>query len=247
MLIPLKDQNPTERAPVLTVTLIGLNVIVFVLTGFQPGLLDLLRYGAIPCELFGECPPDLAEQYALLLARQGQPVSVEVVRQALDRPVLLSLITSMFMHAGFLHIGGNMLYLWIFGNNIEDRLGRVGFVMFYLATGLVASGAHVLLNTGSAQPVVGASGAVSGVLGAYLVLFPHARVLALVPLGFFFFTVQLPAGVLLVVYFVLQLFGVLGGGSSVAFAAHIGGFVAGWLLIRVFPKRRRRLDTIGPL
>lgn len=234
MLIPLKDRNPTERTSVVTVALIALNVAAYLLTTqglfAGPDLENVVRWGAIPCDVLGNCP-----------RLSGQIVEVFPARLG-----VLSLLTSMFMHANLLHIGGNMLYLWIFGNNIEDRLGRVGFVVFYLGTGFIASGAHLLLNADATTPVVGASGAVSGVLGAYLVLYPHARVLSLVPLGFFFFTVEIPAGILLVVWFVLQLFGGLGGGSNVAFAAHIGGFAAGWLLIRVFPKRRRRIDVVGP-
>jgi membrane associated rhomboid family serine protease len=157
----------------------------------------------------------------------------------------LTVFTSMFLHGGWMHVIGNMLYLWIFGNNIEDSMGHLRFVVFYLFTGLVAALAHVVFNSTSTVPTIGASGAVSGVLGAYLVLFPHARILTLIPLGWFIRIVYLPAWVLLLFWIALQLLNqalspVEPTGGGVAYAAHIGGFVAGLALIPLFRKYRRR-------
>jgi membrane associated rhomboid family serine protease len=150
----------------------------------------------------------------------------------------------MFMHGGLLHIGGNMLYFWIFGNNIEDRLGHLRFFFFYLFCGIFAAYAHALSSPHSEVPMIGASGAISGVLGAYLVLYPRARVLVLLPLLFFITTARVPALVVLGIWFAGQLLSSLmaapGSGGGVAFAAHVGGFVGGILLIRAFLHERRR-------
>jgi membrane associated rhomboid family serine protease len=157
-------------------------------------------------------------------------------------PPELSVVTSMFMHGGWMHIIGNMLYLWIFGNNIEDRLGHVRFVLFYLLSGAAAALAQSLANTHSEVPMIGASGAIAGVLGAYMVLFPRAHVLVLVPLGFFTQLLRLPALLVLGFWFVLQFLqgGLMapGEGGGVAYLAHIGGFVAGIVLILLFGGRR---------
>ena len=134
----------------------------------------------------------------------------------------------MFMHGGLLHIGGNMLFLWVFGNNVEDRLGPIAFTLFYVFTGIVATGAHVALNLDSTVPMIGASGAIAGVMGAYLVFWPHARILSVVPLFFILQFVRLPAGVVLGLWFVMQFF--TNPNSGVAWAAHVGGFVAGALI-----------------
>ena len=155
-------------------------------------------------------------------------------------------VTYMFMHAGFLHLAGNMLYLWIFGDNVEDALGRVKYLVFYLVGGVVAALAHVLFNPNSQIPTVGASGAIGAVLGAYLILFPQSRVLTFIPIGFFLRLQLVPAAIVLGVWFILQLFsGVASlGGSDVAgtaFWAHIGGFVSGMLMAKLFaPKRRKQ-------
>jgi membrane associated rhomboid family serine protease len=150
----------------------------------------------------------------------------------------------MFLHGGWLHLLGNMWFLWVFGDNIEDRLGHLRYLVFYLATGLGAGLAHALLNLSSTIPAVGASGAISGVLGAYFVLFPHSRVITLVPLLFFFFTVRLPAVIILGYWFAIQFISGLGavalpGSGGVAWWAHIGGFVLGAVLVRMFRPRRR--------
>jgi membrane associated rhomboid family serine protease len=183
-----------------------------------------MEYGAIPLRF--------------ILA--GQPEGVSTVERF--RP----LFTSMFLHGGWLHLGGNMLYLWVFGDNIEDRLGHVLFLFFYLACGLGAALAQIYINPTSKIPMVGASGAVAGVLGAYLILFPHARVLALIPILFFFQIIELPALLFLLFWFLMQfLSGAIAitaapyEAGGVAWWAHIGGFVSGVVLAFLLPKRKR--------
>ena len=154
-----------------------------------------------------------------------------------------TLITSLFLHGGWLHVGGNMLYLWIFGDNVEDRLGHVRFLFFYLLCGVAASFTHILANPASTVPTIGASGAIAGVLGAYFLLYPRSRVLTLVPLGFYLQVMQLPAFLFLGFWFLMQFIvgaaslSASGGGGGVAWWAHVGGFVAGALLQLVFRKR----------
>ncbi|MGQ0824797.1 MAG: rhomboid family intramembrane serine protease [Actinomycetota bacterium] len=241
MVIPLRDENPTHRFPIVTVALIVINVVVYF--GLQlpkqsteSDLIEnatesdefVLEYAAIPCELqegqpleigqfaTGECePPTFLEADRAVATAELYP----------DKNVWLSLLYSMFMHGSILHILGNMLFLWIFGNNVEDRLGPIGYVVFYLVTGLAAAAAHILLNFNSTTPVVGASGAIAGVMGAYIVWFPHARVMSLVPIFFFFTFVELPAAAVLGIWFVLQFF--TAPNTGVAWQAHVGGFVAG--------------------
>jgi membrane associated rhomboid family serine protease len=159
------------------------------------------------------------------------------VTSGVDLGDVSDVFTSMFMHAGLAHIGGNMLYLWIFGDNVEDALGRIPYILFYLFGGIVASAAHILTNPNSPIPTVGASGAIAAVLGAYLVLYPQSRITTLLTLGFFIRLTALPAVVVLGLWFVLQLFqgvGSLGMSVGIAFWAHIGGFVAGYVLARLF-------------
>jgi len=225
---PLKDDNPSNSAPVVTVALIVLNALVYLyqfslqvggpegLQAFEGFIRD---FGLVPCRLTGACQ----------------------VGPELPSPVF-TIFTSMFMHGGLFHIGGNMLYLWIFGNNIEDTLGHGRYLLFYLLSGVAAALAQTAIGPSSTVPMVGASGAVSGVLGAYLVLFPHARVTTLIILGFFFRLVQVPAVVVLGFWIVLQVLNGLGSfGSSggVAFFAHIGGFLAGMGLLYVLRPRAR--------
>lgn len=220
-MIPIQDNIPTHRFPIVTVLIILLNVLVF-------GLELLWTEGANAAILsLGIIPAQAA----------AAPLSAETVRR---------LLTSMFTHAGVLHIGSNMLYLWIFGNNIEDVMGRLRFPLFYLLCGAAAAAAQILFNPSSPIPRVGASGAVAGVLGAYLLLFPRARVRTLVFFGYFGRMVDLSALWVLGLWFVLQLFnGLLAIGvaqanmGGVAFWAHIGGFVAGLLLARPFLIGRR--------
>jgi membrane associated rhomboid family serine protease len=224
--IPLHDENPTRRPPVATITLIAVNGAVFVFELLLPraGLtLDGLftRAGMVPFEV---------------AHRVDVPPSGLV-------PWWATPVTAMFLHGGWLHLIFNMLYLWVFGNNVEDLLGRARYVAFYLLCGLSAAFAQVVVDPASTTPVIGASGAVAGVLGAYIVMWPRARVTTLVVLGFFFPVVLLPAWVLLVAWFVLQAVqGVLslGGEADVAYFAHIGGFVAGMLLVWVLAAGRAR-------
>ena len=227
-MFPLKDDNPSESAPVVTVALIVLNALFFVYQisleaggadGARAGQAFIEEFGLVPCRLTGACR----------------------VGPELPSPIL-TIFTSMFMHGGLFHIGGNMLYLWIFGNNVEDTLGHGRYLLFYLLSGVAAALAQTAVGPSSMVPMVGASGAVSGVLGAYLLLFPHARVTTLIILGFFFRLVHIPAMVVLGFWIVLQVLNGLGSfGSSggVAFFAHIGGFLAGMGLLYVLKPRAR--------
>jgi membrane associated rhomboid family serine protease len=223
---PLKDDNPSSSTPFVTVGLIILNALAyayqFSLWGGGPDgerafELFINEFGLVPCRLTGVCHPPL------------------------DLPSpFLTIFTSMFMHGGLFHIAGNMLYLWIFGNNVEDVLGHGRYLIFYLASGVAAALAQTAVGPGSTVPMVGASGAVSGVLGAYLLLFPHAHVTTLIILGFFFRLVQVPAVVVLGFWIVLQVLnglGSFGASGGVAFFAHIGGFVAGMGLLFVLRPR----------
>ena len=213
-MIPLKDDNPTVRPPVVTVTVIVTCVVVWlwqISLGSRGLELAVYRFGMIPAVLLGE---------AALRPEVG------VV------PPAFTVVTSMFLHGSWMHLIGNMLYLWVFGNNIEDRLGHVRFVLFYLTAGLAAAAAQIVPDPDSRIPMVGASGAISGVLGAYLLLYPHARVLVLIPIGIVFLH-YIKAGWLLVFWFGMQIFSALIGPAEeggVAWWAHIGGFVAGMAL-----------------
>jgi membrane associated rhomboid family serine protease len=218
-MIPLKDENPTRTRPVVTVGLIAANVAAFIY------MLSLGPAGAERLiNVAGIIPYEITHMS-------------EVGEQALV-PLPLTMVTGMFLHGGLLHLAGNMLYLWIFGNNVEDAVGHVRFVGFYLLCGWVASLIHVLSVPDSSLPMIGASGAVAGVLGAYAVLFPKARVWSLVFILFFVRIVSVPAIVLLGVWFLLQLASI-GRGGPVAWLAHVGGFVAGAALILPFTERYR--------
>ena len=219
MLLPLKDDNPTRITPYVTFVLIGLNLVGFFMELQTPSAEAqrklIMSMGAIPVRFFYETRvPD----YFL--------------------PPWMTIFTCLFLHAGWLHLGSNMLYLWIFGNNIEEYLGHARFAVFYLLSGIVATWGHMLLNQSSQIPLIGASGAIAGVLGAYLVLYPRHQVLCLFFLFFFIQMVKLPALWVLGFWFVIQLFqGTLSlggtGSDSVAWFAHVGGFLAGFLLIRM--------------
>jgi membrane associated rhomboid family serine protease len=236
--IPLRDANPTRRTPVVTV---GLVVACFVVFAWELGL--LASGGADALDAFvtrwGVVPADISAELGA-----GQWVNATT----------LTLITSQFLHGGWLHVLGNLLYLWIFGNNIEDRFGRLGFLLFYLTGGAVAALTQVAIDPTSTIPMIGASGAIAATLGAYLVLFPRSRVTSLVFLGFFYQLIDVPAIIVLAFWFVLQLIdglaslGVGGIGAGVAFFAHIGGFVFGVavaLVIRTVSGRRPGRDTVG--
>ena len=243
-MFPLKDNIPTRRWPVVTVTLIVVNVLMFFL--FQQAFGDqrafeqrVVEYGAIPYEITHPGRQCEATRGGELLC-EGQP---GVRGQADPQPsTWLTLFSSMFMHGGLLHIAGNMLYLWIFGNNVEDSMGRLRFLAFYLLGGLVALAAQTVIGPDAAVPTIGASGAVAAVLGGYILLYPRARVTTLVVLIFFITFIQLPALLVLGGWFLLQLYqGLLqpAAGSGVAYFAHIGGFVFGLLLIKAFANRAK--------
>ena len=228
MFLPLKDINPTRRRPVVTYALIAANVAVFIYQlslGSRLGNAFVAAYGAVPFEITRMT--DLVGD-----VKAGLPL----LHFPGPYPIFLTLFTSMFLHGGLAHLGGNMLFLWIFGNNVEDILGPVRFVIFYLACGLAAHALHIASDPSSMIPTVGASGAVSGLLAAYLVAFPRARILTLMFLGFFVRMAVLPAFVIIIYWFVIQFvfaFASLGGtgGGGVAFFAHVGGFLAGIALI----------------
>jgi membrane associated rhomboid family serine protease len=219
--IPLKDDLPTERTPIVTYALVAANALAF-LWQLQVGLdVSAFRGGAIPYEIL-----------------RFQDIEWRDIV-----PPPFTILTSMFLHGGWLHLGFNMLSLWIFGNNVEDALGRGRFLAFYLLTGIAAALAQTVASATSGDvlvPMVGASGAIAGVLAGYLVLFPHARVLTAVIIVIFVRLLYLPARFFIVGWFVIQVASVLFGGSpggGVAFFAHIGGFVAGFLLVRVIGRR----------
>ena len=224
-MIPIRDDNPTTITPVVTVGLIVVNVLAFIyqLSLGRDGGAFVRVFGAVPSALFG-----------------GESLS--------PVPPMLTLATSMFLHGGVMHIGGNMLYLWIFGNNIEDVMGHGRFILFYLLCGVAAAYAHAVTAPDSLVPMIGASGAISGVLGAYLLLFPRARVLTLIPFGIVMHMEYIPAAWLLGLWILLQFFnGTLslgGGGGGVAWFAHVGGFLAGMALIHAFVRRRPRRDRV---
>jgi membrane associated rhomboid family serine protease len=222
--IPLKDDIPTRRFPILTVTLIAINVIVYF--AFEQGLLGLGDVGNERVIDFGAIPSEITDPGSH--ATPG------------DQPsFVITIFTSMFLHGSLLHLGGNMLFLWIFGNNIEDSMGRLTFVAFYLLGGLAALGLQVVTDPNSMVPTVGASGAIAGVLGAYARLYPRARVVTLVFIVIIFTVVTLPALLVLGLWFLLQLLPafsepITGAGGGVAYFAHIGGFLFGVLLIKLF-------------
>jgi membrane associated rhomboid family serine protease len=250
--IPLKDDIPTRRTPIVTIVFIAINVIVYFL--FERGLWELGDLGNERVVEFGAIPLEITEPGTeCASAAGGTQIQCGTGDFASDNaPSWLTSLTSMFMHGSLLHLGGNMLFLWIFGNNIEDSMGRLTFVAFYLLGGFAALGLHVLTDPDSAIPTVGASGAIAGVLGAYARLYPRARVVTVVFIIIIFTVVTLPALLVLGVWFLLQLLPAFsepsGAGGGVAYFAHIGGFVFGLALIRLFAserRRRRQLDQIG--
>jgi membrane associated rhomboid family serine protease len=227
--IPLKDNVPTRTFPIVTVGLIVVNVVVWIweVTGTSVET-DVIHYGYYPCAVQGPCV-DFATQH---------------------QPLAETVFTSMFMHGSWIHIIGNMLFLWIFGNNVEDAMGRVRFIVFYLLAGIAATALQTFVTlqfagtAAASVPNIGASGAIAGVLGAYLVLLPAASVVTVITLGFFFFIREIPAIWFLGVWFVFQL--IEGGfaitypqaGGGVAFFAHVGGFAFGLLVVNAFATRR---------
>jgi len=258
MLIPIRDENPTSRTAVVTLGLIALNVIAFLL--WEP------TFKSEPVQqMFFFCHAEIRWEttHQTSLGRGG-PQAVSAIqgdlkvsraqaaglqgllkRKCPDKSWWQSIFVAMFLHGGWLHIGGNMLYLWIFGNNVEDKIGRVKYVLFYFLWGIAAAALQTATSPNSVVPSLGASGAIAGVLGAYLIMFPRRRVLSIVPIFFFLSLISLPAVVVLGFWFVLQFFSgttslaahVTGG---VAYFAHVGGFVTGALAaLLFFPKEWR--------
>ncbi len=250
-MIPITDRNPTRRFPVMCVILIAINLVVFLYDHYLPITVQMLardqygrlyavqdqmgslsyRFAMIPAYVTENFPPDGSHPLT--------PLGIQ--------PAWLTLFTSMFLHANWLHVGGNLLYLWIFGNNIEDVLGRAKFLLFYLACGVGASLVHILSDTTSIVPTVGASGAIAGLMGAYVLLYPHARVLSLVPIfGIISTLIEVPAIFVIGYWFVLQIINstwlrggeMLTHGGGVAYMAHIGGFALGLMLIAFWGGRK---------
>jgi membrane associated rhomboid family serine protease len=242
---PLKDNIPTSRPAVVTVALIVANVLVYFL--WQKGGLTLGSPGGAhyTCNLY---------DYAAIpreLTHPGTQVGLRECGPPANVSPYLTVFTAMFMHGGLLHLGGNMLFLWIFGNNVEDSMGRVKFLIFYLLGGVCAAALQVAVSPTSVVPTLGASGAIAAVLAGYLVLFPRARVLTAIFIIFFFTLVELPALIFLGIWFIQQvLFGYFdltdptGHGGGVAYFAHIGGFAFGLLTIRLWATRRRRPQSV---
>lgn len=215
-MFPLRDENPSHTFPFVTIVLILANILVF-LYEMSAGEAFINEMAVLPIEI--------VQNRNLYGSQAISPY--------------LSLLTSMFLHAGWAHLIGNMWFLWIFGDNIEDSIGHFKFLIFYLATGVMAGLTHVVFNADSTIPTIGASGAISGVLGAYMVLHPKVRIKTLIALGFYFNVVHVPAIFFLAIWFLMQFLGGFQGGGGVAYGAHVGGFVAGVVLIFLFSPKRR--------
>ena len=232
-MIPLKDDNPTSSKPIVTYYLISICVLVFLIelgsNSYRTGTF-FYSFGLIPSVLLGN--NQLSQDLYVM-------------------PAFLTIFSSMFVHGGFMHLIGNMLYMWIFADNIEDNLGSRNFIIFYLLSGIGAAMAQVLMDTHSQIPMIGASGAIGGVLGAYLINHPNAKVLVLIPFGFFSQLIKIKALYVLGFWFVLQFINssmMSSQGGGVAYAAHIGGFVSGMILILFFNKKIKRKTKVikGP-
>ena len=261
-MLPLKDNIPTDRFPVVTVVFIVINIVMFF--GFQGAYWDgggfavddanTFEYAEIPyeithpdehCGVIGGEADDPGARFGCgtdeQLAEAGADPGTD------QAPTWLTVLTSMFMHGGLLHIGGNMLFLWIFGNNVEDSMGRVKFVAFYLLGGLAATTAHTISDPNSLTPTLGASGAVAAVLGGYALMYPRARVVTLLFIIIFITVIELPAWLVLFGWAALQVLyaGAESGVGGVAYLAHIGGFLFGLAAIKLFATRRRD-DYVEP-
>jgi membrane associated rhomboid family serine protease len=227
-MIPLKDDNPIERFPFITLGLIALNALVYVYQLTLPSLQSealIFSYGAIPYNLTHPLAKDLLYVTAL--------------------PPTLTIFSSMFLHGGIIHLVSNMLYLWIFGDNIENALGHLRFVLFYLISGFFAALFHIFADPNATIPMIGASGAIAGILGAYLILFPRANVSTLFIFIIIIRIIKVPAVLVLGFWFLIQLLNAGSEGGSVAWYAHIGGFITGIFLIKIFkpaPARTYRLS-----
>lgn len=241
-MFPLRDDNPTVLTPIVTAGLIMANLVVWFAVqgmGLTPSMLfdSVCAYGAIPAELTGQVrTPAVVELAPGMACELGDP-----------RP--LTVLTSIFLHGSWIHLLANMWFLWLFGNNVEDAMGHVRFAVFYLFTGIVAAAAHVWSEPSSAIPVVGASGAISGVMGAYLLLYPRVRIETLFIFVIILRIIAVPAWFVLILWFALQLLSgymtPVRGTGGVAFWAHVGGFVAGVLLVRPFENRKLRARRRG--
>jgi membrane associated rhomboid family serine protease len=258
MVLPVGDVNPTRRRAIITGAFVAANVAVYLLLqprGGCPELAFLFEWAAVPRELLSLRP--LSDQQ--LSGQLGDACAATVG----DKRVLVSAVTAMFLHGNLAHLGGNMLFLWVFGNNVEDRLGRTRFVVFYVVGGLAATYVFALFNPGSATPLLGASGAVAAILGAYLVMYPRAYVHAYAPFPvyllawlipraritawfLFFAIVTLPAWLVLGLWFVLQVLAARGPiPDGVAYTAHVAGFIAGILLLVLLDRRAARHGGYG--
>lgn len=237
MLLPVKDYNPTRSTSFITILLIIINVGVFLYQSVlseKPFEFHIAESAMVPYEVTHFQNVNLP----LGVDRWGRTVGVKR-----DISPFFSILTSIFMHGSLMHLIGNMLFLWIFGNNIEDHLGKVRFIFFYLIAGIGASLIHVLFNFDSLVPVIGASGAVSGVMGAYLILYPHARIRTLVFILILITFVDIPAFIFLIIWFVFQFF-YAGSGSGIAWMAHVGGFIIGIILIKLMRNKRKPVIEI---
>lgn len=256
-MIPLKDNIPSRTTPVVNYIILILCGVAFLLQlgSAQDGQAVVERYGMIPARLtYPDRPITVREP---VIVRRG-PITYHATREhRLDEPAVnpyLTLITCMFLHGGWLHLLGNMLFLYIFGDNVEDRLGHLGYAAFYLISGILSGLSHLLSDPNSVMPTIGASGAIAGVMGAYFMLYPHARVLTVIPIFFFLEFVVLPAWVMLGLWFVIQLFqgslaGATPGAGGVAWWAHIGGFAVGAgavYLLRQAGLIRKELPRVYP-
>ena len=270
-MIPIKDNIPTDRFPVVTFALIVANVVVYLLAVAHggslisgPDSLEVIKYGAIPYSLThsGAHCAEFARQtltgpQPVGIFCNGQTLPDGMTAQVGSRDTIVAwetVFTSMFMHASLFHIAGNMLFLWIFGNNIEDSMGPVRFIAFYILGGLAALALQVAVNPSSTSPTLGASGAIAAVLGGYILLYPRARVLTLVFIILFFTVIELPALAMLGIWFAEQavfaavgLTDPAGGGGGVAYFAHVGGFAFGLVAIRLFATRRKEIPPPYPV
>ena len=235
-MFPLRDENPKLATSLATFLIIGINIAVWIFVqglGSEPSLsTSVCEFGASPGELLGRVPPGT-------VVPLGGNLGCEVE----SPPIWLSPFTSMFMHGGWFHIIGNMWFLWVFGDNVEDSMGPVRFTIFYILCGLAAVASQALVNPASAVPMVGASGAIGGVMGAYALLFPRVPVHMLVFLGFYVDRISIPAFMMLGYWFLLQLVGGIpslqGDGGGIAFFAHVGGFLVGLALVPLFRQPER--------
>jgi membrane associated rhomboid family serine protease len=245
--IPLHDDNPSGEFPILTVLLIAINILVFALIQPHEASRDFVfsyERAVIPCEIRNQAPLSEAELVSGDCGRTRATFQGETYGErpfAKEKNIWLSMLTSLFLHGSWIHLLGNMLFLWVFGNNIEERFGRVGFLAFFATAGVVATIAQVLVEPGSTIPIVGASGAIAGVMGAYLVLFPRARILTWWPM-FVILVVYIPAAVVLGLWFLMQF--AIDPNSGVAWAAHVGGFIFGAFVAVVLRAHLKPLPII---